>query len=208
VTVRVYVEGGGDSASLHALCREGFNTFLKSAGFERRMPRIVACGSRRAAHDRFRMECEHPHCDGDVALLLIDSERSVGDERSPWTFLASSPEDRFDRPANATDDHCHLMVVCMESWFLADKDALRTFFGEGFRLQALPQNPRVELIPKDDVLSGLEKASSDCRSGRYAKGKPSFRILQVISPAKVAQASPWAKRFLDTLDGLMGNPTA
>jgi len=208
VTVRIYVEGGGDSASLHVLCREGFSRFLKRAGFEGRMPRIVACGSRRAAHDRFRMACEHPHSDGDVALLLIDSERPVGDEPSPWAFLARNPEDRFDKPANATDDHCHLMVVCMESWFLADKGVLCTFFGKDFRPQALPQNPRVESIAKDDVLSGLEKASAGCRSGRYAKGVPSFHILQVISPAKVAEASPWAKRFLDTLARFMETPTA
>lgn len=208
VTVRVYVEGGGDSASLHALCRESFSAFLGKAGLKGRMPKVVACGSRRAAHDRFKMACEHPKSDGDVALLLIDSERPVGDESSPWAFLASDPHDRFDKPANATDDHCHLMVVCMESWFLADTDALCAFFGDGFRPRALPRNPRVESITKGDVLSGLEKASSRCQCGLYAKGKASFLVLQEISPAKVAGASPWAKRFLDTLDGLMGTPRA
>jgi len=38
------------------------------------MPRIVACGGRRAAYERFRVACDAPQ---EMALLLIDSEEKV-----------------------------------------------------------------------------------------------------------------------------------
>ncbi len=46
--VKLYVEGGGDTASLKTACREGFTTFITKSGVQNR-PRIVACGSRRNA---------------------------------------------------------------------------------------------------------------------------------------------------------------
>lgn len=124
VSVRLYVEGGGDSASLKGLCREGFSTFLEKAGCKNRMPRIVACGGRQSAYDMFMTACKS----NEPCMLLIDSEDLVS-EASPWKHLANRTGDEFTKPDNATDDHCHLMVVCMESWFLADKVALADFFG-------------------------------------------------------------------------------
>ena len=73
VGIKLYVEGGGDSEPLHSLCREGFSGFLENAGFKGHMPRIVACGGRQTAYDKFRRACES----GETALLLIDSEDFV-----------------------------------------------------------------------------------------------------------------------------------
>jgi hypothetical protein len=109
---------------LRTRCREGFRGFLEKAGFEGNLPRIVACGGRRSAYDRFKTACDQ----GETGLLLIDSEDTVS-VNSPWEYLASRPDDGFSKPPNVSDDHCHLMVVCMESWFLADKEALSEFFG-------------------------------------------------------------------------------
>jgi len=200
VSVKLYVEGGGDSEALHAECRQGFRTFLEKAGFKKRMPRIVACGGRRAAYDRFRTACGS----NETALLLIDSEDFVM-EKSPWQHLAKRPGDGFAKPENVADDHCHLMVVCMESWFLADKEALARFFGTGFKATALPQNPNVEAARKEDIYARLERATARCeKRGPYGKGKHSFKILCLVAPDKAREASPWAKRFVDTLAKIMG----
>ena len=200
VSAKLYVEGGGDSEALRTRCREGFRGFLEKAGFKGYMPRIVACGGRQAAYDRFNTACQA----NETALLLIDSEDAVASGTSPWTHLANRRGDGFAKPVNANDDHCHLMVVCMESWFLADKDALARFFGQGFNANVLPQNNNIESVSKTDVYRGLEAATSHCKTkAPYGKGEHSFKIMLVIDPGKVAQASPWAKRFLETLREIM-----
>jgi hypothetical protein len=57
VTVKVYVEGGGDhNKALQTRCRRGFSEFLRKSGLVGRMPRIVACGWRRQAYQSFRTE--------------------------------------------------------------------------------------------------------------------------------------------------------
>ncbi len=199
MTVRLYVEGGGESETLHSRCREGFRGFLGRAGFRGCMPRVVACGGRRAAYDRFKMACES----GEVAMLLIDSEECVSTS-SPWEYLANRSEDKFTIPQNSSDGYCHLMVVCMESWFLADKEALASFFGQGFNPNALPQNTDIEAISKKDIFNGLQRATSHCQTkAPYGKGEHSFKILALISPDRVSNASPWAKRFLDKLQIIM-----
>lgn len=199
VSVKLYVEGGGDSETLHSRCREGFSDFIGKAGFKGRMPRIVACGGRRAAYDRFNIACKS----GEKALLLIDSEDFVAVD-SPWEHLFNRPGDRFAAPQNATDNHCHLIVVCMEAWFLSDRDALSKFFGQGFNVNALPKNSNIEVISKNDVYTGLQRATSQCKTkAPYGKGEHSFIILSLISPDKVCIASPWAMRFFEKLDAFM-----
>ena len=91
------------------------------------------------------------------------------------------------------------MVQVMESWFLADKDALEAYFGQGFRRQALPANPNVEQVSKQDVERGLERASDGTGKGRYRKGADSFGILERLDPAKVREGSCYAERFVQAL---------
>lgn len=93
------------------------------------------------------------------------------------------------------------MTQIMESWFLADRDAIKTFFGQGFRENDLPpMNNAVESTAKQQIYSTLARATRDCKTkSAYGKGEHSFKLLTKIDPAKVMQASPWAKRFVDEL---------
>ena len=91
------------------------------------------------------------------------------------------------------------MVQMMESWFLADREALAAYYGQGFRAGALPSNTRIEDVAKDDVIDGLEQATRNTSKGRYSKGRHSFDLLARLAPAKVTNASPYAKRLIDTL---------
>ena len=45
------------------------------------------------------------------------------------------------------------------------------------------------------------------RKGRYDKGSHSFEIIAMIDPQKVTDASPYAKRFIETLFKLAGIQT-
>ena len=158
------------------------------------MPDIEAAGGRDQAFDAFRAAHER---ETQTVVLLVDAEEPVM-VSDPWKHL--SRRDPWTRPHNTTDDQCHLMVQCMESWFLADREALHTFYGQRFRPQALPGNPRrVEPIPKKDVEDGLKRATQATTKGRYHKGRHSFEILATLDPDKVTAASPHARRFVQAL---------
>jgi len=199
VSIKLYVEGGGDAKALKTACRRGFRLFLEKAGLEGRMPGIVACGARQNAYDRFTTALDV--ADGSP-MLLVDAEGPVSadvDNADPWGHLHS--RDGWTRPNGAGDGQCHLMVQVMESWFLADKATLTSFYGQGFQANSLPGNLQVEAVAKADVLDGLARATRNTQKGAYSKGSHSFDILASINPASVEGAAPYAKRLLDTLRG-------
>ena len=194
--VKVYVEGGGDSRDLRTRCRRGFSFFFEKATLAGRMPQIIACGDRRSAFDRFRRAFESRKGD-EFIVLLVDSEDPVAQGAEPWEHLTR--RDGWQRPQGATDEHVHLMVHCMESWFLADKDVLAAYFGDGFNLNALPGRGEIEEVRKNDVFTALKNATRQSRKGEYGKGQHSFAVLERIDPAKVLAASPSATCLLETL---------
>ena len=197
VTVKIYVEGGVDTRYLRVQCRQGFSDFFRKTGLEGHMPRIVVSGGRQQAFDDF---CTAPGNAGavDFVVLLVDREAPVTAGSVPWTHLDQYYD--WTKPAKATDDNAHLMTQCMEAWFLADKNALAEFFGNEFRPGSLPANLNIQDIPKTDVLDGLKAATRQCvKKGEYGKGRHSFKILAKIGPTGVTNASPHAKRLVDTL---------
>jgi hypothetical protein len=216
VTVKVFVEGGGDSAALKTACRQGFSEFLRRAGLAGHMPRIVACGGRNDAYDAFCTAIKN----SEPAMLLVDSEEAVvniaqpgvasqqeaRDAWLPWQHLQQRKGDGWIKPADSTDTDCHLMVQCMESWLLADRNALQAFFGPGFKVAQLPAESRsIETIPKQNMYDALANATSDCKTkAPYGKGEHSFKLLARIDPVKVTAASPWALRFIEQLQKTMG----
>ena len=159
------------------------------------MPRVISCGARKQTYDRFRAALTKATND-DFIVLLVDSERPVMD--APWPHLKNC--DNWDKPPGATDDNAHLMVQCMEAWFMADKETLAEFFGTGFNEGGLPARLDVEGIPKDDINSGLRMATRQCQpKGEYHKAQHSFAILGRLNPQKVIKASPYARRLVNTL---------
>ena len=191
--IKVYVEGGGNVRELRSKCRKGFNSFFDKANLSGRMPQVIACGDRQNAYDKFEAALRSSGNQVFVALL-VDSEGPVAEGAGPWRHLQT--RDNWDRPDGATEDNAHLMVQCMEAWFLADKDCLAAFFGRGFNRNALPGRSDIEEIPKTDVLDGLKNATRQCQpKGAYGKGRHSFEILSGIDPAKVVAALPHAKRL-------------
>ena len=196
VSIKLYVEGGGESKTLKTACRKGFRSFLEKAGLTGSLPRMVACGSRQNAYDSFKTA--HAHGD-ETVLLLVDAEGPVTADGA-WQHLQA--RDGWNRPDRATEEQCHLMVEVMESWFLAGREALEAFYGQGYRSNALSPSQDVEQIPKGDVLDGLAQATRNSTKGRYDKGAHSFKILEKLDPAKVREASPYGDRFISTLSRL------
>ncbi|HCC37690.1 MAG TPA: hypothetical protein DEQ14_08775 [Treponema sp.] len=212
--VKLFVEGGGDSKSLHTECRKAFSTFLEKAGLKDCMPRIVACGSRNNAFDDYCTAIEN----GESAVLLVDSEAPViidpnmsEEEKTdikkwkPWYHLkkhknqAGYPTDNWNAPKNAKDTDCHLMVEVMETWFLADVEAIKKYYANKFTENSLLKRPDIEKVSKKEIISSLCDATKNTEKGSYSKGRHSFDILALIDPEKVKNRSPWAKRFIELL---------
>ena len=197
MSTRVYVEGGGDNNPLKTRCRQAFRDFFSGAGLEGRLPRVFACGGRQQAYSDF-FHALKATPDDDFVALLVDSEGPVDEGDGPWVHLKE--RDNWEQPVGTTDDNAHLMVQCMEAWFLADKEALARYFGQGFNPKALPDNQNIEKVAKKKVFDGLKNATRQCQpKGEYGKGRHSFELLSEIDPAKVMVASPHAKRLVDTL---------
>lgn len=197
MSTRLYVEGGGDRKPLRTECRKAFREFLRKAGIAERLPRIFASGGRQQAYDDFRHALRASRGD-EFVVLLVDSEGPVATGAGPWRHLKD--RDGWDTPAGATDDHIHLMVQCMEAWFLADRAVLAGYFGDGFNENSLPRRAAVEEVSKHDLERGLNAATRNSRTkGAYRKGRDSFALLADLDPDTVADASPHAKRFLEAL---------
>lgn len=207
--MKLFIEGGGESNQLKTECRKGFTQFITAAGLTNR-PRVVACGSREDAYDSFCTELKS----GNPAMLLVDSEAGVNANHqqdkdsskwAPWAHLKARQGDEWEKPANATDVQCHLMVECMENWFLADRVTLADFFGQGFHATYLPAADRaIESVHKTDVYTALKKATAKSKKGEYGKGSHSFKLLAEIDANLVVAASPWTNRFIAELKKAMG----
>lgn len=127
--IRIYVEGGGDHRSGKAAIQEGFSKFLlplKDAARQQRIRwSVIACGRRDAALDVFQTALQL-HASA-FNVLLVDAEGPV--VQSPRVHLQQRDGWQIQ---GVSDEQCHLMVQIMESWLLADRDALRAFYGAGF----------------------------------------------------------------------------
>ena len=92
------------------------------------------------------------------------------------------------------------MVQVMETWFLADREALRSYFGPLFVENALRKWPKLEDLSRETVLDALDRATAQCPNP-YSKGKTSFGLLARIDPTLVEAACPHGKDLLNRLRG-------
>jgi hypothetical protein len=114
-----------------------------------------------------------------------------------WNVLLLDAEDESEAQIRKKSlDGCdsesiRWMVQLMEAWFLADVDGLKTLFKERLQEQALKGNPKVEEIPKADVMARLKRATS----GEYHKVKHGTKPLELIDSVKVRKAAPNCDRM-------------
>lgn len=200
--VRIYVEGGGNTSSLKSECREGFSSFFKKAGFEGKMPSVIACGGRLNAIDKFinSLSKNEDVC----SFLLIDSEDLLPQDFSDSKIFITNrdlKENKLQFPESLATDKIHLMVCCMESWLLCDVVAMSNFYGKNFngkKIDALPQN--IETVHKSEIYSIINDATKNTTAGKYDKGRHSFKLLGAIDSSKVVARSNRAKMLMDELN--------
>lgn len=201
VGVRLVIEGGKAGEEADAEFRENVHRFIKSVLPRANSPRVTAAGSRDEAFKRFKFQCQqHPD---HFVLLLVDSEDPVNPVHTAWDHVCH--RDKWSRPNDVSDDQAHLMVRSMECWFLADKQALDSYFGNGFNLNALPATTSIEDIDRHEATDGIDKAAKNTRKSGYHKSRDGFKLIGLIDGNRVQSASVHAKRFFDVLRDKLGN---
>ncbi|MEH2318760.1 DUF4276 family protein [Nostoc sp.] len=230
MNIYIYIEGAGDEDDIELLPRprQGFRSGIISGketttglrlGFRKFFQELydiagekikiftVMCGSRRDAYEDFKTALEsQPEA---FNVLLIDAESPVDSTVTPWEHLRNRTEDHpwILDAVNFEDEQCHLMVQTMEAWFIADIDALREFYGEGFRedgiLQGMAGYHSVETVSKATLKVWLEAATRHTGKGKYHKTKHAPKLLELLDVDTVRQASPYCDRLFTTLTATM-----
>lgn len=91
------------------------------------------------------------------------------------------------------------MTTCMETWIAADRETLKTHYGNKLQESALPALENLENQSRHDIQEKIIHATSNC-SNAYKKGKYSFEILGNLSPEELKKHLPSFVRTLNILD--------
>jgi hypothetical protein len=197
----IYVEGGAKNNShLNRELRKAFSTLFEKLGVEDKISKIIASGSRSEAFDDFKTAFKKAKKD-EAIMLLVDSEDAITTS-TKWDHVKNRIGDNWDKPRDADENNLFFMVECMESWFLSDKNALKSFYGKDFHEKSLPNNTNLESLNKKEIYTVLEKATKDTTKGIYGKGTHSFKILETLDPIKVKAHGIFAQEFFEYLEEL------
>jgi len=200
-SIAIYIEGGGDTTQTLASFRTGMSAFLKPivdvVRAKRIRWRVIACGRRKEAYYKF---VDALAKEPDVFnVLLVDSEDPVAIALSPWDHVRSREDDKWNRPPGADDTHCHMMVACMEAWFLADADALKRHYGVNFDIGKLPPASQAESQTKDEIYAALKKATKSTKAGQYRKIRDGAKLLAEVDVTIVRKHCKWCQRMFKAL---------
>ena len=203
--IAVYMEGGGqtgepNTADAKAAVRVGMGEFLRTLRDRARAKRwhwkIVPCGDRTTTKNAFlNARVQEPDT---IALLLVDSETAV--TALPRSHLKE--RDKWDL-TGVPEDHVHLMAQVMETWFVADPENLKAYYGKDFSDGAVPKHAQPESVSKSAIEAGLEKATQKTKKGRYHKIRHGSDLLARIAPDTVKQKCPHCKRLFDGVEALL-----
>ena len=198
--VAIYMEGGGDGPAGKAQIRTGMSKFLSSlqerVSARRYRWRVTPCGSRNAAFDAYKNAVQ-TNVDT-LNLLLVDSEGPLS--APPWAHLAAL--DRWDLGVE-TANQVHLMVQTMETWIVADGEALAKYYGSGFRAASLPAAKELELVSKNDVARALKAATKNTTKGDYHKIRHAADLLARLDAPRVRSKCPACERLFASLEAIL-----
>ena len=199
------MEGGGKGKNGKAVIREGMTKFLDKATASSGKFQVTCCGSRNEALGMFRTALERPNDNPDYIFLLVDSEAFVKDA-----------DDRIKRPKQhlqtrdpswdmqgMNEEQIHFMAQVMESWFIADVEALSNFYGQNFNRNAIPKNNIVEEIEKLKIEAALEESTKNTTKGKYHKIQHGAKILAIINPKVVRDKASYCDRFFGSVSNLL-----
>ncbi|UFP94934.1 DUF4276 family protein [Gloeobacter morelensis] len=187
--IKIFVEGGS-TGNMQEL-RQGFDALLDSqkqaARKHRVLWRLAMRGSRQQTYEAFIHATAH-HAN-QIIVLLVDAEERITYQGNKAHVTHLEQRDKWKLSA-VCPDRVHLMVQTMETWLVADIDALRRYYGQGFNSSALPQRQNLEEEPKQAIYAALTRATQQTQKGEYAKIKHASQLLGKIRPDRIAARCP------------------
>ncbi|MDQ3179262.1 MAG: DUF4276 family protein [Acidobacteriota bacterium] len=205
--IKLYVEGGGKGSHKRATIKlqQGFDSFfkkLKDAAQSRKISfRIIPSGNSQNTYEDFIRSVENSPQSFNV--MLVDSDDALAENESARDFLQKKYKKW--KLKKIADEQCHLMVQIMESWFIADVDALKKFYGQGFNSNAIPKNSNVETIAKSRVESSLKTAILKTNKSEYHKIVHGAKLLELINPQKICEAAPHCRELFKIITEVIEN---
>ena len=195
--IAIYMEGGGNTAATRSALRLGMDAFLSELKDSARSLswhwKLVCCGGRDEAFKAFKNARNSG--DDQITLLLVDAEESV----NGGSCQHLTTRDNWDL-AGVPDEEVHLMIQTMESWIVADKDTLKSYYGQYFAVNSLPNARNLETVAKTDVANALDRATRLAMpKGIYRKIRHASDLLKLIDPQLVRQRCPGCERLFATL---------
>src|SRR5262249_24076101 len=131
----------------------------------------------------------HAQSPSGYVAMLVDSADVVADVEKPWEHLKAREDDRWECPAGATEEQALLMTTCMETWIIADREALKRHYKDKLQESALPSVQNLEVRDRHKVQETLAHATRDC-GNRYQKGKRAFEPLAELEPTTLETHLP------------------
>jgi hypothetical protein len=171
----------------------GFLVSLRAAANRKRLQwKVVACGGRDGARDAFLSAIKtSPET---FNVLLVDAEAPVGqsprahlNQRDGWTLKG------------VREDSIHLMIQVMETWIVADPDAMARYYDKQFLRGAFPPARNLESTERDRIYKALKHATAKTQKGGYHKIDHAADLLEEINPAIVRRRCPSCDRLFVTL---------
>lgn len=208
--IRLYIEGGGNTASekndLKIGFRKFFDTLIQSARQQKLKWEIIMCGSNLKTIEAVRLAANsHPTA---LNILLIDSDGEVSKDQTNKAYLRNKFEQEGDKKTSQAildlnEEQCYLMVQEMEAWFLADRQVVEHYFRGNFYGNKVPANSKVEDIDKANLVPSLENATRRDPKKQYNKIRDAKYLLEQIDPAKVRKAAPHCDELFKALEKII-----
>ena len=193
--IRIYFEGDDR-------LRPGFHSFfadLRAAAWARRIRLQLVAGKGKVVRGFINALAKYPAPDT-LNILLMDSDEPDSSQ------LRQQLERRSDwRPPSGTsvsDGQIHWMVQAMEAWLLADRAALRRYYGQRLREGGIPGSESTVESIGDPVLA-LETATRDTQKRRYHKTRHAPELLALVDVDRVRSNAPACNRLFTTLERVL-----
>lgn len=204
--VAVYIEGGGNAADGKAALRRGFDRLFQPHVEQARRSGIrwktVLCGSRNDTFDAYQHAIDH--APNSLVVLLVDAESATTSSTPQGRAAHLAAQDHWDL-RRVDPSTVHLMTQCMETWLVADADALASYYGRDFRPQALPKRVQLDAEPKASVYRALATATKDTQKGPYGKITHASDLLARIRADVVATRCTSFRQLTEFLSTALDN---